>query len=201
MTPPWAAVILAGGSGRRLGGVDKPGLVVRGRTLLDRAVDACAGADEIVVVGPRRLVAPTVAWAREDPPGSGPLAALEAGLAALVAAPPVVVVLAADLPSISTGLVSRLVGGLPPDVDAALVVDAGGRVQPLVGAYRHDSLRSALAAVGDPRDRPFRAVLEPLTVTTVADPAGAADIDTADDLVRWQTPGDDPTPTDVERDR
>ena len=186
----WAAVVVAGGSGRRLGGADKPALVVGGRTLLDRSVAAAAeaGAAHTVVVGPRRDTELPVTWTREDPPGSGPLAALAAGLAALDGFDGLdaVVVLAADLPRVSSSLVGRLLAGLGAEADAVAVVDPEGWVQPLVAAYRAGPLRAALDAVGDPRDRPVRALLAHLRVATVADADGAADIDTPDDLARWQ---------------
>lgn len=183
-----AAVVLAGGAGRRMGGVDKPALVVGGRTLLDRAVAAAAeaGAAHIVAVGPRRETERPVTWTREDPPGGGPLAALAAGLAALTTEPDAVVVLAADLPRVSSALVGRLLAGLGDDTDAVAVVDPQGWVQPLVAAYRTGPLRAALDAVGDPRDRPVRSVLAHLRVAPVADADGAADIDTPGDLARWQ---------------
>lgn len=187
---PWAAVVLAGGAGRRLGGTDKPALVIGGRTLLDRAVAACAGAERVVVVGPRRPTSSPVTWTREEPPGSGPLAALAAGLAALGppdARPGVLVVLAADLPEVSPGLVGRLIGTLEPPADGVAVVDPDGWVQPLVAVYRAAPLAAALDAVGDPRNRPLRDLLPHLVLRTVPDAAGASDIDTPDDLARWQT--------------
>ncbi|WP_150243010.1 molybdenum cofactor guanylyltransferase [Nocardiopsis quinghaiensis] len=39
MSAPLDAVVLAGGAGRRMGGADKPGLAVAGRTLLERVTD------------------------------------------------------------------------------------------------------------------------------------------------------------------
>jgi molybdopterin-guanine dinucleotide biosynthesis protein A len=74
------AIVLAGGRGARLGGVDKADLVVGGQTLLERALAATAGANRTVVVGPRRPTSRPVTWAREHPPGGGPVAALAAGL-------------------------------------------------------------------------------------------------------------------------
>ena len=188
----WAAVVLAGGAGRRLGGTDKPALVVGGQTLLERSVAAAAGAGaaQVVVVGPRRDLAMPVTWTREDPPGGGPLAGLVAGLAALEPARRhewyALLVLAADLPRVSSALVERLLAGLGPDADAVAVVDAGGWVQPLVAVYRAGPLRAALDAVGDPRNRPVRALLERLRVATLPDEDGAADIDTPGDLARWR---------------
>ncbi|WP_240497415.1 NTP transferase domain-containing protein, partial [Streptomyces hirsutus] len=38
------ALVLAGGGARRLGGADKPGVRVGGRSLLDRVLAACSGA-------------------------------------------------------------------------------------------------------------------------------------------------------------
>lgn len=83
-----SAVVLAGGAARRLGGASKPDLIVGGSTLLDLALGACAttGARPVVVVGPPHLAGDGVIVTREDPPGGGPVAGLEAGLAALVGA-------------------------------------------------------------------------------------------------------------------
>ena len=55
-TAPFGIIILAGGRATRLGGADKPGLVVGGRTLLAAVVAAGteAGARRVVVVGPDR---------------------------------------------------------------------------------------------------------------------------------------------------
>ncbi|MCZ9338082.1 NTP transferase domain-containing protein, partial [Streptomyces sp. TRM76130] len=86
----------AGGAARRLGGADKPGVRVGGRALLDRVLSACAGASATVVVAGPRPTARPVVFAREDPPGGGPVAALAAGLAHTTADH--VVVLSADLP-------------------------------------------------------------------------------------------------------
>jgi len=104
----WAAVVLAGGRARRLGGIDKPGLTVAGRTLLDGVLDACHGAEPVVVVGPRRPTAGPVHWRREEPAHGGPLAALAAGLEAVPPGVELTAVLAADLPGLGRGTVVRL---------------------------------------------------------------------------------------------
>lgn len=83
------AIILAGGAGSRLGGVDKALLEHDGETLLARLVTALAPrVSQIVIVGhPRDLRVETdakIIWALEDPPGGGPLAGLEAGVRVLL---------------------------------------------------------------------------------------------------------------------
>jgi molybdenum cofactor guanylyltransferase len=64
------AVVLAGGRSTRLGGADKPGLVVGRRTLLGSVVWAvtAAGASRVVVVGPQR---PAALGAAILTPGTG----------------------------------------------------------------------------------------------------------------------------------
>jgi molybdopterin-guanine dinucleotide biosynthesis protein A len=183
----WAAVVLAGGGGHRLGGVDKPALVVGGRTLLDTALAACSDSAQIVAVGPVRPTSTAVRWTQESPAGSGPLAALSAGIGRLSADVEVVVVLAADLPSVESGTVGRLRAALGESrVDAVVLTDQQGRVQPLLGAYRLPALRHALNAVGDARDLPFGRLLDHLSLATIPDNDSAADdIDTPQDLDQW----------------
>lgn len=175
------AVVLAGGGGRRLGGVDKPGLEVGGRTLLDRVLGALDGAATVVVVGPERPTERPVLWAREEPPGGGPAAGLAAGLARVTA--PVVVVLAADLPFLDAATVALLLGAVG-DGDGALLVDADGRDQVLTSAWRTERLRER--AGGDLDGAPLRALLRGLEPVRLAAPHPRAvqDVDTPEDLER-----------------
>jgi molybdopterin-guanine dinucleotide biosynthesis protein A len=188
------AVVLAGGAGRRLGGTDKPGVRVGGRALLDRVLAACSDAARTVVVADPRPTVRPVRWAREDPPGSGPLAALAAGLEQTTA--DVLVVLSADLPFLTPSTVRTLVDTLAdaegPHAaahaawDAALVVDDEGRRQPLVAAYRAEPLRRTLATVAETHGGlsglPLRRLTEALRVTLISDPAASYDCDTWDDI-------------------
>lgn len=92
MTVAFDAIVLAGGRGSRLGGVDKAALELGGERLVARVVAATreAGADRVVVVGPGSAAVPDATLVREDPPFSGPLPALAAGLDALLASPPTI---------------------------------------------------------------------------------------------------------------
>ncbi|WP_340385261.1 NTP transferase domain-containing protein [Streptomyces sp. SS7] len=179
------AVVLAGGGARRLGGADKPGVRVGGRALLDRVLAACAGARTTVVVADPRPTARPVRWAREDPPGGGPLAALDAGLRRTTADE--VLVLSADLPFLAAGTVRRLLAALRAGTAAgALLTDADGRDQPLVAVYRTVALRSALAplgaAPGGLTGLPLRRLTAGLDLTRVPDPVASFDCDTWDDI-------------------
>ncbi|WP_433273080.1 molybdenum cofactor guanylyltransferase [Actinosynnema sp. CS-041913] len=169
-------MILAGGRGSRLGGVDKASVEVGGRTLLAHALAAVHAAGRVVVVGPARDVAGVV-WTREEPPGGGPVAGVAAGLAHVRAS--VVVVLAVDQPGVTSSTVERLLDVGRP----AVLVDDEGRRQWLAGVWRTGELRAALPA--DPRNASMRFVLGPLRPVEVAAlPGEARDVDTPDDLGR-----------------
>ncbi|MEU0248115.1 NTP transferase domain-containing protein [Streptomyces sp. NPDC006235] len=179
------AVVLAGGAARRLGGADKPGVRVGGRALLDRVLAACAGARATVVVAAPRPTARPVTWAQEDPPGGGPLAALDAGLRHTAAEH--VVVLSADLPFLRGHTVDRLVSTLRTSAAAGvLLTDPEGRDQPLVAAYDASRLREGLALLSDRHDGltglPLRRLIAELDVTRVSDPVASFDCDTWDDI-------------------
>lgn len=183
--PVHDVVVLAGGAARRLGGADKPGVRVGGRALLDRVLAACPDAATTVVVADPRPTARPVVWAREDPPGGGPLAALDAGLRHTTAR--YVLVLSADLPFLREATARLLLTVLRTGgADGVLLTDADGRDQPLVAAYRTPSLRTELAALtkehGALTGLPLRRLTAVLDLTRVPDPVASFDCDTWDDI-------------------
>ncbi|WP_033287555.1 molybdenum cofactor guanylyltransferase [Amycolatopsis jejuensis] len=175
----FAGIVLAGGSARRLSGVDKPELRVGGISLLGRAVEALAGASPVVVCGPERPGYDGVVWTREAVPGTGPVAGLAAGLAAIEQ--DTVVVLAADLPGIRQSTVDRLRAAVTEEIDGAVLVDDTGHRQWLVGAWRTAALRAAMPS--SPENASLRRTLGGLRIAEVpSEPGESADIDTPDDL-------------------
>jgi molybdopterin-guanine dinucleotide biosynthesis protein A len=179
-----AAVVLSGGTGRRLGGTDKALLELDGATLLGRALAAVADADEVVVVGPPAATAYPVGFVLEDPPGGGPAAGLLAGLRALGGRHEIVVVLAVDMPYVAAGTVARLLAGLGPDADGAFLADPDGRRQ-LAGVLRP----GRLAVPAEPHGLPLHRLLDGLDLTLIA-PTGqeALDVDTWEDVRDLRVP-------------
>lgn len=189
-----AAVVLAGGAARRLGGVRKPTLPVAGRPMLDRVLRAVGGARPRIVVGPADLTLPAdVLNTTEDPPGGGPVAAAAAGLALVPPETPYVAMLAADLPLLTAAAVTRLIEQLRSDMaDGAVYLDEAGRLQLLCGVWRTARLEAAVHRLvverGDPSGVSMRRLVEDLRVTGVSwGGAGAPpwfDCDTDADLQR-----------------
>lgn len=175
------AVVLAGGRATRLGGVDKPSIEVAGKSLLERALDACSGARVTVVVGTQRPTSRPVTWTLEDPPHGGPLAGLGAGLALLPGDAQRVVVLAVDMPFLTADAIDGLLAQLAGH-DAAVFVDDDGVAQPLAGAYLASALTASVRACGPLRGRPVMRILDSLRTVTVADDGATRDCDTADQV-------------------
>ncbi|MGH3122147.1 MAG: molybdenum cofactor guanylyltransferase, partial [Streptosporangiaceae bacterium] len=201
-----------GGRSMRLGGTDKPGLIVGEQTLLGSVVSAVtsAGADRIVVVGPERPAALSpgtggpspgdlgtgargrVRYAREDPPGRGPVAALACGLDQVSA--PVVVLLAADLPFLRPAHVTRLLTALAAqDVPGVVLLDDSARPQWLVSGWPTAGLRAALSRYPGSSLGGLLGPLDPVLLpdeTAAGEPPAWLDCDTAGDLRRareWAT--------------
>jgi molybdenum cofactor guanylyltransferase len=191
----FAAIVLAGGLGRRLGGPGKPVRAVAGRPMVARVLDAVPDASPRVVVGPATGGLPLdVVLARESPPGGGPVAAAAAGLARLSSAAGQVALLAADLPLLTPDSIRMLRRGLAAgDMDGACYVDESGRLQMLCGVWRAPTLRRALAGLAAEcgaslTGASMRALIGGLAVARVSWSARGLppwfDCDTDDDLRR-----------------
>ncbi|GGM30091.1 hypothetical protein GCM10011608_13390 [Micromonospora sonchi] len=170
----YAAVVLAGGAARRMGGRDKPTLPVGGVPMRERVLAEVADASPRILVGAGPAPA-GVRLTREVPPGGGPVAAIAAGLAMVDADVPAVALLAGDLPLLTRSAVGELLRRLddspvdellcglddPPadvllrqlddspadvcdPVDGVCFVDGAGRRQTLCGVWRPVALRTAL---------------------------------------------------------
>ncbi|MFD4209219.1 molybdenum cofactor guanylyltransferase [Micromonospora tulbaghiae] len=209
----FAAIVLAGGAARRMGGVDKPARAIGGRPMLHRVLAAVADADQRIVVGPSGPVSQGVRTTREEPPGGGPVAATAAGLALLDSGTTTVALLAADLPLLTTAAVAELrralaapsagpagarTAGRPGVLDGrtpalACYVDGDGRRQQLCAVWRFPALRAALDRLAATRGgsldgAPVRGLLAGVAVREVSwsgsGPPPWFDCDTDEDVRR-----------------
>ena len=194
-----AAVIVAGGASRRLNHVPKASLSDGTNTLLGCALEAVAAASPRVVVGPESLPLPSgVLRTREDPPFSGPAAAIHAGLECIAAdcersqtpVPNWCLILGVDTPRIAPAVQQLIaaaraaeqssVGQSAPagsEASAGFWGVAEGIYQPLVGIYRFEAIRSVFSTgTTDASVRSFLRRLNPAAVEMSA--ADTADVDT-----------------------
>lgn len=156
-------VVLAGGRGLRMNGVDKGLIEVDGRTLAGRQLEGLRPQVAALIVSANRnieryvaLGAHVVADAQPDFPG--PLAGMAAAAAA--ARTEWVVCVPCDTDTLPHALVARLVGAaLRAGVDAAYAEDADGGPQYVICALR-TTLADALAAAAASARRAVRDFLQ-----------------------------------------
>lgn len=105
--------------------------------MIDRVLEQIPLEVPVVVVGPDPHTQREIALTREDPPGTGPAAAIGAGLQRATTG--LVAVIAADMPFAVPVVLGLL--DLPDGVDA-VVPAADGHPQPLSAVYRAQALRT-----------------------------------------------------------
>lgn len=175
-------ILLAGGRGERMGGVDKASVRLNGCRLIDHLLPALPG--PVIVVSPHDLPLPDAARrVSEDPPYGGPVAGIAA--AAPLIRSDLVAVLSVDAPD-SPALLPALVDALTaaPDAGVAVTRAADGWVQPLCAVWRRDALLAALATLESTRDIAAKRLLAAATVVEVPGAGLDTDYDTLAELAQ-----------------
>jgi molybdopterin-guanine dinucleotide biosynthesis protein A len=172
-------VVLAGGQSRRFGS-DKLAAPLGGTTVLDHLLDALPSAWPVVVVGEARDTAREVVWTREEPPGGGPLAGIDAGLG-LVGTGHVAVV-AGDMPYAVPGLLvlAAALAAAGPETAAAIAVDDEDHANPLLAVYRVASVRTVMPRPA--HGRPAKTLLALPHLRVPVSGVTSRDVDTPADL-------------------
>ncbi|WP_322612418.1 molybdenum cofactor guanylyltransferase [Dermacoccus abyssi] len=183
------AVVLVGGRGSRLGGVDKAALDLGGHPLVDASLNAARGARTLVVVGRTSAPLPSRAvLTQEEPAGSGPAAGFARGLTSITDPASWTLLLGCDVPGAGDAvrrLLNASAAGAVADVDGFVLTDADGRAQWMLGLYRTASVRVAVDASAA-TNLSMRALFTGLDLVLVR-PAGPEwhDIDTWADHAAW----------------
>ncbi len=175
-------MILTGGSAVRLDGADKASIELGGLTLLEHALGAMLDVDEVVVVGDPVPTTRPVTFTREDPAGGGPAAGMLAGLRAFARRPDLLVVLAVDMPLVTSATVRRLVEAA--EQDGAVLIDQDDQLQYLCAAYRTEALDRVRPSYEDEHGLSVRALVMGLELAHVpAYGPETRDVDTWEDLL------------------
>jgi len=175
-------IVLAGGFGRRLGGVDKAALELNGRSLLEHVISGLPEDCDIVVVGPERPVSRAVTWCRESPAGGGPLSAVATALGFL--GTDLVAIVACDTPLLGP-VVSSLVDAAEQSVGlggaGAGVRTSAGTEPPIPNCVSRTALLAALPESVD--NAALWPVMNSLALQRlIVDEERLQDIDTPEDL-------------------
>ncbi len=136
-----AAAILAGGRATRLHGADKGGLVIGGRTIRDRQLDALSGLVDDIFLDrrPRRRSRPGdragIPHVPDLAAGRGPLGGIQTALHRAGDAACTLIV-ACDLPFVSRPFLAFLLArALEADAADVVVPRSGDRLHPLCATY------------------------------------------------------------------
>ena len=178
-------IVLAGGQGRRMGGVDKGLQLLRGRPMVAWAIERLAPqVDEILLNANQNAEAYAKFGYRVVPDSvggfAGPLAGLHAGLKA--AAHPLVVTVPCDSPFLAMDLVSRLKGKLGNNQLA--VAKTGDQPHPVFALVRRSVLPhlEAFLAGGGRKIDAWYATLAVIEVSFDDEPNAFRNINTLEEL-------------------
>ena len=165
-----SGVVLAGGHGSRLGGVNNALLEVGRRTNIDRVLSVLArlATDLVIVANDTELA--SLAGSRlvlDAEPHAGVLPALEQGLSQ--AAGDLAIVVACDMPFLSEPLLRDLVArAAAADVVIPIVE---GRPEPMHAVYRREPCLAAIRAALAAGERRMISFLDRVRVARVDEPA------------------------------
>jgi molybdopterin-guanine dinucleotide biosynthesis protein A len=189
-----SAIVLAGGRSSRFGR-DKLAEPIAGRTLLDHAIAAVGPlAQETIVVG-RRDETPhlpdSTVLVHDPSEFEGPLVGLLTGLRS--ATQPAALVVGGDMPTMVPSVLEALLARLDDPTVDAVVLEDGGRDQPLPNAVRTAPAKLAAERLVAARERRLGALFKALATAVIdeptwrrLDPAGMTlrDIDAPADVLQ-----------------
>ncbi len=184
-------LILAGGQGRRMGGVDKGLQILRGRPMVKWVLDRLAPQTDEIIINANQNLDVYGAYGRvivsdaiQEPDGgfAGPLAGLHAGLAHC--AQPLLASVPCDSPFLPADLIARLRAALEADRAQLAVARTGTQTHPVFALMRRE-LREPLGEFLELGGRTILSWYDTLAVTEVVfdDEAEAfSNINTRDEL-------------------
>lgn len=187
--PAITGIVLAGGLGRRMGGVDKGLQLLDGRPLVARVIERLAPQVDTLIVNANRnretyaaFGYPVVADAIPD--FAGPLAGLHAALSA--AATPLVATAPCDSPFLPVDLVSRLFSALTAADAQIAVARTGDQPHPVFCLCRRELLPdlTAYLQAGERKFERWYSALPAVDADFSDIPEAFANINTVDELAR-----------------
>ncbi len=194
--PPITGVVLAGGLGRRMGGVDKGLQLLNGRPLVSHVIERLAPqVDELLINanqnGERYAAFGYPVLADRIPEFAGPLAGLHAALSA--ATHPLVATAPCDSPFLPADLISRLFQALTATNADLAVARTFDQPHPVFCLCRHELLPhlTDFLARGERKMALWHAALKVVEVAFDDEAEAFENINTREELGRFETPRED----------
>ena len=188
--PMITGLVLAGGMGRRMGGVDKGLLELRGRPLAAWVIERLRPQVDHLLISANQNIERYAAFGHpvvEDgiPGYAGPLAGLHAGLSA--ASTPLVATAPCDSPFLPDDLVSRLLAALTATGAELAVARTFEQPHPVFSLCRREVLPSLtrFLAEGERKVHRWHATLKVVEVAFDDEPGAFENINTREDLGRF----------------
>ena len=189
-------VILAGGLGRRMGGIDKGLQELRGQTMVHRVIERLAPQVDELLINANRNVERYAAFGHRVVPDripdyAGPLAGLHAALSA--ATQPLVATAPCDSPFLPADLVSRLLSALTATNADLAVARTFDQPHPVFCMCKREVLPhlSEFLASGGHKFEHGYATLKAVEVAFDDEAEAFENINTREELDRWAaTPGE-----------
>lgn len=189
-------IVLAGGQGRRMGGVDKGLQPLRGRPMAAHAIERLAPQVDALLINANQNAAAYAALGGAQPyrivPDqvggfAGPLAGLHAGLSAI--ATPLAVTVPCDSPFLPLDLVARLRAGLEAASAQIAVAKTGAQAHPVFALVRREVLPhlTAFLAGGGRKIDAWYATLKLTEVAFDDNPEAFSNINTRDELASHES--------------
>lgn len=193
MKPRVTGVILAGGQGRRMGGVDKGLQSLNGRPLVQWVLDRLAPQVDTVLINANQNLARYREFGCDVvsdriPDFAGPLAGLQAALAR--ATSELLVTVPCDSPFLPADLVTRLHAGLDAENAEIAVARTGDRLHHAFCLVRRELMGrlGVFLAAGDRKVALWHASLRVADVAFDDEAEAFRNINTVDDLARCAHP-------------
>lgn len=180
VSPDVTAVILAGGRGSRMGGIDKACAVAGDARLIDHVLSSLTSYPRIVVSSRQPQGLPIdVTVVAEDPPFAGPLAAIARGIAEVTTPYTFLTTVDAPLAAYLLPLLTAAIG----DHSAAVIRSRQGFLEPLIALWKSADLAAALATTGT--DGAARKLYASGTYVEVEGNGSERDYDTLEELAEF----------------
>jgi molybdopterin-guanine dinucleotide biosynthesis protein A len=184
-------LVLAGGQGRRMGGVDKGLVEIRGRPFVAHVIERLRPQVDALLINANQNLEQYAAFGHDVVPDrlggfAGPLAGLDAGLHATTA--PLLVTAPCDSPFLPRDLVARLANARADD-DADLAVARTGTQPHPVFALVHTRVRPHLARFLASGERKIDLWYSTLRVVEVAfddEPEAFININTRGEIAQFE---------------